>query len=70
MSLSPGVVRDAIIDYLSALGGDASAEEIMTAVKGNLGDVPPSSIRSYLNLNTPKTFQRTARGRYRLNFNG
>ena len=42
----------------------------MAAVKSRLGDVPPSSIRSYLNLNTPKTFQRTDRGRYRLNFDG
>lgn len=32
--------------------------------------MPPSSIRSYLNLNTPKTFERTGRGRYKLNANG
>lgn len=68
--LSPGLVRDSIVDFLSAIGGDASTREIMQAVTSRLGDVPSSSVRSYLNLNTPKTFERTGRGRYRLNFHG
>ena len=40
------------------------------AVRSRVGDVSPSSVRSYLNLNTPRTFERTDRGRYRLNFHG
>lgn len=64
---SPGVVRDAIVKYLQGIKGDASVEEIRTAVNEALGDsVPSSSIRSYLNLNTPAKFLRTSRGRYRL----
>jgi site-specific DNA-methyltransferase (adenine-specific) len=34
-----------------------------------IGDVPASSVRSYLNLNTPETFERTGRGKYRLRSN-
>lgn len=70
MSLAPGTVRDSIVDFLSDLGSDATIDEIMTAVCSQLGNVPPSSIRSYLNLNTPSTFERTGRGRYRLNASG
>lgn len=64
------MVRDTIVDFLSAIGGDAHVEEILMAVRSKLGDVAPSSVRSYLNLNTPQTFERTDRGRYRLNFHG
>ena len=70
MPLAPGIVRDSIVEFLSAVGSDASIEEILTAVNIQLGKVPSSSIRSYLNLNTPKTFERTGRGRYKLNVNG
>jgi len=70
MSLAPGTVRDSIVEFLSAVGGDASIDEILTAVSSQIGHVSPSSVRSYLNLNTPKTFERTGRGRYRLNVNG
>lgn len=66
MSFPPGVVRDSIIDFLTAVSRDASTDEITAAVRGRIGDVPSSSVRSYLNLNTPTTFVRTARGRYRL----
>jgi len=66
MSFPPGVVRDSIIDFLAAVSRDASTDEITAAVRGQIGDVPPSSVRSYLNLNTPTIFVRTARGRYRL----
>ncbi|QNR50177.1 DNA-methyltransferase [Pseudomonas chlororaphis] len=66
MSLAPGVIRDSIISFLDSLGGDASTEEIVTAVKAKLGETPKSSVRSYLALNTPNIFERTARGRYRL----
>ena len=64
---SPGVVRDAITRYLSEVETDASVDEIYAAVSNKLGgEVARSSVRSYLNLNTPEAFIRTARGRYRL----
>lgn len=66
MTLAPGVIRDSIVDYLAMLNGDASTDEIITAVQRRLGEVPSSSVRSYLSLNTPKTFERVGRGRYRL----
>jgi DNA modification methylase len=66
MSFAPGVIRDSIVDYLSKIGSDASTDEIIAAVKHRIGDVPSSSVRSYLSLNTPKTFERSGRGRYRL----
>ena len=67
MSFAPGVIRDSIVDYLIQIGRDASTDAIAAAVRHRIGDVPSSSIRSYLALNTPKTFERTARGKYRLN---
>lgn len=66
MPLAPGVIRDSIVDFLAARSGDASTAEILAAVKCRIGDVPASSVRSYLNLNTPGVFERTSRGRYRL----
>lgn len=70
MSFAPGVIRDSILEFLNVVNDDASTDEIMAAVRGRLGPVSASSIRSYLNLNTPATFERTARGRYRLNGDG
>lgn len=70
MSIAPGVIRDSIVDYLAAMGSDASTDEIAAAVRHRVGDVPQSSVRSYLSLNTPKTFERTSRGRYRLKMAG
>jgi site-specific DNA-methyltransferase (adenine-specific) len=66
MSFAPGTVRDAIIGYLEAIGQDASIAEIYDAVVRRIGDVPPSSVRSYLNLNSQEIFERTDVGRYRL----
>ncbi|MDN5923417.1 MAG: site-specific DNA-methyltransferase [Xanthomonadales bacterium] len=66
MALAPGLVRDAIVEYLATTQADASTGEIVNGVSNRLGEVSPSSVRSYLRLNTPETFQRTARGRYRL----
>ncbi|MFV0280098.1 MAG: site-specific DNA-methyltransferase, partial [Rhodoblastus sp.] len=66
MSASPEIIRDSIIGFLSAISGDASTEEITTAVRSKVGGIAPSSVRSYLSLNTPATFERTGRGRYRL----
>lgn len=65
MARAPGTIRDAIIDYLSS-ADEASVAEIRNAISSKLGSVPPSSIRSYLNLNVPKIFERVDRGRYRL----
>lgn len=65
MARAPGTVRDAIVGYLSE-SGEASVAEIRAAVIKKIGDVPASSIRSYLNLNAPEQFERTGRGRYRL----
>jgi DNA modification methylase len=67
MTIAPGVIRDSIIDYLAAVGSDASTDAIAAAVRHRIGEVPSSSVRSYLSINTPKIFERTSRGRYRLN---
>lgn len=62
----PGQVRDAIVEFLRSRD-EASVKEIRAAVSTKLGgDVAASSVRSYLNLNTPVAFERTGRGRYRL----
>lgn len=66
MANAPGVIRDSIVDFLSALSGDATISEINEAVALKLGQVSPSSVRSYLNLNAPGLFERTGRGRYRI----
>ena len=65
MSNAPGQVRDSIVAYLDVVGS-ASLEAIHTFVSNDLGEVPASSVRSYLNLNTPGRFLRTAIGRYAL----
>jgi DNA modification methylase len=62
---APGLIRDSIVSYLAA-AESASLAEIQQAVAARLGQVPASSVRSYLNLNTPDLFERTAPGRYRL----
>src|SRR6266849_295554 len=66
MARAPGTIRDAIVRYLSAAGKVASLPEIREAISKELGEVSPSSVRSYLNLNVPNTFERTGRGTYRL----
>ncbi len=62
----PGEVRDAILEYLRSGKREATVAEIRRAVADRVGDVPASSVRSYLNLNTGTLFERTGRGRYRL----
>lgn len=62
-------MRDAILAFFESKkkGEDATLAEIHQAVSERLGkNVPASSVRSYLNLNTPGMFERTGRGRYRL----
>jgi site-specific DNA-methyltransferase (adenine-specific) len=53
------------VSFLSS-AESASVSEIREAVIAKIGDVPCSSVRSYLNINTPEIFERTARGRYQL----
>ena len=62
----PGEVRDAILAFLSSQGNGASTSEIESAVQQMIGHAAPSSIRSYLRLNTPEVFQRIGRGHYAL----
>src|SRR5438093_8047597 len=65
--LQPGLVRDAIIDYLRNRDGSATVAQICAGVRSALRrSVPDSSVRSYLNLNAPATFLRTGHGRYQL----
>jgi site-specific DNA-methyltransferase (adenine-specific) len=64
--MPPGRVRDAIIDFMEAVGEDVSLRQIDEAVSGRLGAVPSSSIRSSLRLHVGQVFERTSRGRYRL----
>lgn len=67
MKHRPGAVRDAIVNVLSTRPGGASVKEIENAVMQQIGLVPPSSIRSYLRLNTPQMFVRMERAQYALN---
>ena len=62
----PGEVRDAVLATLQSHPSGAPVQEIVTDVRRLLGDVPDSSIRSYLRLNTPRLFERPRRGHYRL----
>jgi site-specific DNA-methyltransferase (adenine-specific) len=62
----PGEVRDAIVRALRASPRARSAKELAQAVAEEIGDVPASSVRSYLRLNTPGMFVREFRGVYRL----
>ena len=66
MRKRPGEVRDAIVSVLTARPGGASVAEIIVGVESLIGKAAPSSVRSYLNLNTPDLFQRSARGSYSL----
>ena len=63
---APGRVRDAIFKVLSEASTPLSTSEIAERVKGEIGEAPTSSIRSYLRLNTPDFFVRESRGVYRI----
>jgi DNA modification methylase len=63
---SPGAVRDSIISVLSARPDGAAVSEIARLVNESIGHTPASSVRSYLNLNTPRYFVRSDRGIYQL----
>ena len=64
---SPGTVRDAILRVLQQSNGALTVKEIEARVEDLAGTTPPSSVRSYLRLNTPETFVKEKRGVYRIN---
>jgi site-specific DNA-methyltransferase (adenine-specific) len=67
----PGEIRDAIVAVLEERGSEATVAEIRAAVAQRVnGRLSPSSVRSYLRLNSPGTFVRTQSGRYRLQSDG
>lgn len=64
MRRRPGEVRDAIVRVLEERPTAASVQEIIAEVNTLIGTVPPSSVRSYLQLNTPALFARMDRAQY------
>ena len=66
---SPGQVRDALLQVMALTSKSLSVKEIEARVQQIAGPTPPSSIRSYLRLNTPDIFVREERGIYRLRGN-
>ena len=58
MRRRPGEVRDAIVEVLEGRQRGASVNEIAHGVADLIGEVPASSVRSYLRLNTPEIFAR------------
>jgi site-specific DNA-methyltransferase (adenine-specific) len=65
----PGQVRDAIIGALRESNRPLTIREIEDAVHLRIGETSSSSVRSYLNLNTPDTFHRKSKGVYALSDN-
>lgn len=65
--IEPGKVRDGISEFLADRGSEgATLNEIQVYLEARLqSPVAPSSIRSYLQLNTPEKFERIERGTYR-----
>jgi DNA modification methylase len=66
----PGEVRDAIVAVLSTQPEGMPLAILEREVNDRIGEAPRSSVRSYLGLNTPELFVRTARGHYALRRNG
>ena len=66
MRRRPGEVRDAIVQVLEGRQGGANIQTITSEVVELIGDVAPSSVRSYLRLNTPTLFARMDRAQYTL----
>jgi DNA modification methylase len=62
----PGDVRDAIIATMTLRTDPMSAKDIADEVAALIGETSPSSVRSYIGLNTPDMFIREARGLYLL----
>lgn len=66
MRRQPGEVRDAIVSVLEGRRGGATVQQITQDVSALIGEVAPSSVRSYLQLNTPELFARMERAQYAL----
>ncbi len=66
MRYAPGRVRDAILQVLALTSTGLSVKRIEERVAKVMGPTPPSSVRSYLRLNTPELFVREERGIYRV----
>lgn len=64
MRKRPGQVRDAIVQVLETQPLGASVRDITDGVASLIGEVPASSVRSYLRLNTPELFARMDRAQY------
>ena len=62
----PGQVRDAIVHVLKTAEQPLPSRDIEQGVSQLIGKASPSSVRSYLRLNTPEMFVREARGVYQL----
>ena len=60
----PGEIRDAIVRVLSNKSRGATVAEIQDAVHALIGSAAPSSVRSYLRLNSDSLFYRRDRGVY------
>lgn len=67
MRKRPGEVRDAIVSVLKTRPQGANVADITRQVTALIGEVPSSSVRSYLQLNTPQLFARMNRAQYVLN---
>ena len=61
----PGRVRDAILTVLSESPKPLRVSTIISEVEKRIEETRPSSVRSYLRLNTPELFIRESRGTYR-----
>jgi site-specific DNA-methyltransferase (adenine-specific) len=66
MRRRPGEVRDAIVSVLEGHPRGASIQAITEEVSSLIGEVSPSSVRSYLQLGTQTLFARTQRAQYSL----
>lgn len=66
MRAPPGRVRDAVLHALQRADAPLTVQEIVSRVHETVGHVASSSVRSYLRLNTPGTFERAGLGIYRL----
>lgn len=66
MRRKPGEIRDAIVHVLEGRYHGASVQQITSEVEALIGQVAPSSVRSYLQLNTPDLFAKMERAQYAL----
>lgn len=63
----PGEVRDAILEVLRDKSSGAGMTDIYEGVRSKLGEVPQSSVRSYVGLAAKRgELKRVGHGRYKL----